>query len=185
MKRSHQNQILYFLVGLPIVASLSSCGIKSKLPSDSRRVQLPAASPIQSAASQELPNSGLTPGSTFQSVTAADICVPGYASRVRNVSFQEKIEVYRSYKIYYRRHAEYELDHLVPLELGGDNSAANLWPQSYSGFWNARIKDRLENQLHSRVCRGIIPLAQAQRDFTTNWVVAYQKYLGTPQSLVP
>ncbi len=172
----------YFLVEiLPIVTILSSCGLDPKSPSDGRRVQLFPGSSPRSASSQALPNSGLTPGSIFQQITAADICVSGYAQRVRNVSLPEKIEVYRNYNLFYRRHSEYELDHLIPLELGGDNSPANLWPQSYSGFWNARIKDRLENELHSRVCRGVMPLAQVQHDFATNWVLAYQKYLGTPR----
>jgi hypothetical protein len=31
----------------------------------------------------------------------------------------------------------YELDHLIPLELGGSNDLRNLWPQPFEGEWNA------------------------------------------------
>jgi hypothetical protein len=38
-----------------------------------------------------------------------------------------------------------ELDHFVPLALGGHPAAEdNLWLQSWVGEWSARIKDRLE-----------------------------------------
>jgi hypothetical protein len=40
------------------------------------------------------------------------------------------------------------VDHLIPLELGGSNDIANLWPQSYVTVWNAHMKDRLENRLN-------------------------------------
>jgi hypothetical protein len=40
---------------------------------------------------------------------------------------------------------EYELDHLIPLELGGDPlDPQNLWLQPWRGECNAKQKDRLE-----------------------------------------
>lgn len=73
---------------------------------------------------------------------------------MRNVSESLKRRVYLSYGI--RRHAPYayEIDHLVSLELGGNNSQRNLWPEKQPG---ARDKDKVENYLHGRLCDGEIP----------------------------
>jgi hypothetical protein len=60
----------------------------------------------------------------------------------------------------------YEVDHLIPLELGGSNALANLWPEASPGFHD---KDKVEDYLHERVCRGQMPLEQAQRAIATNW----------------
>jgi hypothetical protein len=44
----------------------------------------------------------------------------------------------------------YEEDHLISLEIGGAPSAeANLWPEPYNGPEGARVKDVVENKLHS------------------------------------
>jgi hypothetical protein len=45
-----------------------------------------------------VPDPKLTPGDTFD-VTAQDLCVPGYAKKVRNVPAEMKREVYREYGI--------------------------------------------------------------------------------------
>ncbi len=125
-----------------------------------------------------LPNRKLTPGSVFKEATAAQVCIPGYSRRVRNVPYEEKAEVYRRYGILHHRPKEFELDHLIPLELGGDNTETNLWVQPYDGQWNARLKDDLENELHQQVCNGSLPLEQAQQEISWDWVAAYRKYLG-------
>ena len=70
------------------------------------------------------------------------------------------------------------MDHLISLELGGSNSLKNLWPESYQGAWNAHVKDRLENRLHALVCAGQLDLKTAQHAIATNWIAAYQQYLG-------
>ena len=77
-----------------------------------------------------LPNASLTPGATLP-VTAADLSVPGYTKRVRNVPQAVKEKVFAEYGITRRAPREYEVDHLISLELGGSNSIRNLWPQSY------------------------------------------------------
>jgi hypothetical protein len=113
-------------------------------------------------------------------VTTADICVSGYSSKVRNVPQSEKNQVYQEYNITSHAPGAYEVDHLISLELGGSNSAKNLWPESYTGDWNAHIKDKLENKLHDLVCSGSLDLPTAQQEIATNWIAAYQKYLGQP-----
>jgi hypothetical protein len=73
---------------------------------------------------------------------------------------------------------EYEVDHLIPLWIGGSNSIKNLWPESYRTLWNARVKDRLEDRLHALAISGRLDLKTAQREIATDWIAAYKKYIG-------
>jgi hypothetical protein len=125
-----------------------------------------------------VPDPKLTPSDTFD-VTAQDLCVPGYAKKVRNVPEEVRREVYREYGITSHGRGDYEVDHLISLEPGGSNSIKNLWPESYrSSPWNARVKDRLENRLHELVCDRKIELKTAQREIAANWIEAYKKYVS-------
>jgi hypothetical protein len=124
-----------------------------------------------------MPDTNLTPGDTLD-VTKDDICVRGYTKKVRNVPIAVKREVYARYGITYHKPGEYEVDHLIPLGLGGSNSIKNLWPEPYYGDWNAHIKDRLEYKLHKMVCTDYIDLKTAQREIATDWIVAYKKYVS-------
>lgn len=117
-----------------------------------------------------LPDSACTPGSVFVGATKAKICVLGYSRRVRNVSSSTKRQAYREYGITSHARGEYEVDHLVSLELGGSNSIANLWPEAASPTPGFHEKDAVENYLHSQVCNGSIGLAQAQHEIATNWL---------------
>jgi hypothetical protein len=138
----------------------------------------PPVAPDRSSYAQILPDSNRTPGATLP-VTAADICVPGYSRKVRNVPSSVKRQAYESYGIAAHRPHQYEVDHLISLELGGSNSIRNLWPESYETEpWNAHVKDRLENELHRRVCAGALPLAVAQRAIASDWIAAYRQYVG-------
>lgn len=122
----------------------------------------------------------MTPGATLD-VTAQDICVPGYSKRVRNVPASVKRQAYAAYGIASHEPGEYEVDHLISLELGGSNSIRNLWPESFrTQPWNARTKDRLENELHRLVCAGQVDLGTAQEEIAGNWAAAYRRRLGAP-----
>jgi hypothetical protein len=124
-----------------------------------------------------VPDSAKTPGAVLE-VTAADICVSGYSKRVRNVPIEVKRQAYANYGIRTHEPGEYEIDHLVSLELGGSNSIRNLWPQSFRTHpWNAYVKDALENELHRRVCAGTIDLEQAQQIIAHDWVRGYRMYV--------
>lgn len=126
-----------------------------------------------------VPNPKMTPGATLP-VTAKDICVPGYTQKVRNVPSSLKNQVYAQYGIASRRPGQYEVDHLISLELGGSNSIKNLWPESYvTQPWNAHVKDQLENALHDDICAGRISLPQAQKEIATDWIAAYEKHFHT------
>src|SRR5271165_5744531 len=101
-----------------------------------------------------LPDPKLTPGDTFD-VSAQDICVPGHAKKVRAVPAWLKRQAYAEYEITEHEPGDYEVDHLIPLSVGGSNSIRNLWPQSTrTSPWNAYVKDALERKLHNLVCAG-------------------------------
>lgn len=73
---------------------------------------------------------------------------------------------------------KYELDHIVPLILGGHpRKLANLMLQPYEGVLGARQKDRLEIKLQNMVCDGEIDLPTAQREIGSDWVSTYEKYI--------
>lgn len=145
-----------------------------------------AVAPFRTAHGEPLNNLHLTPGATAN-VSVSAICVPGYATRVRAVSETEKLAIYADYGISNHPTGRYEIDHLIPLELGGSNAASNLWPELNdhpAGYLNS--KDILENRMHQLVCRGALPLGTAQRAIAANWVEAYQRYLGRwPLAKVP
>lgn len=123
------------------------------------------------------PTAALTPGDTLP-VTKEDICVPGYSKKVRNVPSGVKKRVYARYGIVRRAPGEFEVDHLISLELGGSNSTRNLWPESFMTHpWNAHVKDVVENALHQRVCTGTMSLHAAQRMIATDWIAAYRRLL--------
>ena len=126
----------------------------------------------------KLPDPTLTPGDVL--TTAPEIiCVRGYTKKVRNVPKNVKEEVYRIYGIQSYEPGDYEVDHLISLELGGSNSIRNLWPESYlTEPYNAHRKDALENKLHALVCSGDLSLVDAQIAIAKNWIAAYEKYVN-------
>lgn len=125
------------------------------------------------------PNPQLTPGDVL-TTDANVVCVSGYTKTVRNVPESLKEQVFQAYGVINRQPGDYEVDHLISLELGGSNSIRNLWAESYvSQPLNAHVKDRLENVLHDLVCAGRLKLKAAQSMIATDWQLAYQKYVGT------
>lgn len=135
-----------------------------------------------------LPNRVQTPGDVNPKVTQSNvhstICVPGWTATVRPpLSYTEPLKIRQLHSGYAwrgdTRLADYEEDHLIPLELGGaPTSVKNLWPEPHLG--GAYVKDVLENVLKRDVCRvtNPLPLAVAQRAIADNWESAYLKYVA-------
>ncbi|MGI0047136.1 MAG: carboxypeptidase-like regulatory domain-containing protein [Nitrosotalea sp.] len=124
-----------------------------------------------------MPDPNCTPGTTDPRVTQdniqSTICVSGYTQTVRpstSVTDPIKIESMKAYG-YTDSPSNYELDHLIPLELGGAPAdIKNLWPEPYYTTITAYNKDGLENYLHDQVCSGTIDLKTAQNEIATNWL---------------
>jgi hypothetical protein len=145
---------------------------------------LPARHLPPGVPARDVPRRRLTPGVVL-TTNAARVCVSGYSGRVRDVPSTESEAAYVRYGVPHLPY-QHEVDHLISLELGGANSIRNLWPEPYAGRWGARTKDVLENRLHELVCSGGLSLPRAQRMEATNWIAAYEKYVGTtPRASTP
>lgn len=119
---------------------------------------------------------GCTPGATNPAVTQqtvrTTICVPGWTATVRPpVSYTNSLK--RTDMAMYglpRPASLYELDHLIPLALGGAPSdPRNLWPEPYAGTRGAYVKDHDEVRLKDDVCAGRLTLAAARHKILAEW----------------
>lgn len=126
----------------------------------------------------QLPDPRCTPGSINPAVTQADIgstiCRYGWTSTVRPPESQTEAFKYDvAYPAYGAPQSEQtELDHLVPLELGGSNDATNLWPEHPP---SPNPKDTVEDALNAAVCDGRVSLARAQAAIASDWMTAEQR----------
>lgn len=137
------------------------------------------------------PNPVHTPGVVRDDLTLEQICTIRWGLDRRHVTPAMRREVFARYRLKGpqdtacrkdKHGRRYELDHLIPRQLGGADHVDNLFPQCYAGKpWNAILKDRLENRLHKEVCAGTITLEEAQQDIAKDWRVLYLKYFGGPR----
>lgn len=121
-----------------------------------------------------LPDRSCTPGAIDPAVTQANIgatiCRAGYTSTVRPPEAQTEAFKWNVAEPAYGQHdVSGELDHLIPLELGGDNDAKNLWVEAGP---IPNTKDAVENALNQAVCSGQVTLRTAQREIARNWLKA-------------
>jgi hypothetical protein len=163
------------------VASRQSATPGVPLESAAAQVATPAlTTPATCHLNGALPDPACTPGAANPAVTqtnvASTICVAGYSARIRPPSSYTdslKVQQMRAYGLTGTT-ADYEEDHLIPLEVGGDpRNPRNLWPEPRGGEPNAGEKNRLENFLHGQVCAGRMALVDAQHAIATDWVSAW------------
>ena len=107
------------------------------------------------------PNKGQTPGSVC-SEKHPDYDERRYPEQIphcnRNVEFETKQAIYDWYKIPAPERKDYTIDHLIPLSIGGDNDAKNLWPEHRAV---KQTRPHLEEQLHRLVSDGRITQKEA------------------------
>lgn len=127
-----------------------------------------------------LPNRALTPGAT-RPVRLDEVCAAGDEDLDPTVPAARQETVFQEYGISAARsEKDFQVDYLISPQLGGTDDVRNLWPQSYKQTtWNANAKDALERHLYRLVCDRKIELAEAQREISTDWIAAYQKYFQT------
>lgn len=126
------------------------------------------------------PDQRCSPGAYYNRLTRAVLCSTRFSTgSVRNVSPATKRAVEIAYGLPPRDYGRsFEIDHVVPLEVGGSNAIANLFPERLTARPGYRVKDRLENKLHTLVCSGSITLRNAQRQIAENWQALYRKVFG-------
>ena len=121
------------------------------------------------------PNHDLTPGDVLTDDDSV-VCVSGYTGGVRNVPESERKAIFALYHVSYPPvSGAYELDHFIPLELGGSNEPGNLWPEAADPIPGFHEKDLVENYLHKQVCAHNISLRDAQVMITNDWVAVYRQ----------
>ena len=124
-----------------------------------------------------LPDPDCTPGATNSEVTqsniASTICVSGWTKTIRpSASYADNLKQQQLVQYGYTdtNPANYEEDHLISLELGGNpTDPRNLWPEPRTGSPNATNKDKIENYLKAQVCRGSMTLSDAQKGIAGDW----------------
>jgi hypothetical protein len=140
-----------------------------------------------SAFAVDAPDPTLTPGAA-RTTEATEVCSTPErkikTSTFRNVTPTTKRQAFANYGLtgnnvgYCSVARGCEVDHLISLELGGSNDIKNLWPQPYTGEWNASMKDALENKLHMLVCTGKLTLPEAQHAIASDWKSAWVQYVN-------
>jgi Putative secretion activating protein len=104
---------------------------------------------------------------------AITICKPGWTKSIRpGVSYTNWVKRHylENLGIPWGNARRFELDHIVPLELGGHPYAeANLQIQPWQGEDGARAKDKVETWLKRQVCAGRVKLKDAQECIYNHW----------------
>jgi len=108
-----------------------------------------------------------------QETIATTICAPGWTKTVRppaHYTARIKIKLIRELEIPEELLVDFELDHRIPLALGGAPSdPRNLELQPWD---EAGEKDRIETCLSRAVCAGTITLDEARRRIWADWRTA-------------
>lgn len=129
-----------------------------------------------------IPDPSCTPGAFNPTVTVAVLRNPSFRTacvRQRATTEKEKAGTYRWYSVPHPSNntgatQSCELDHLVPLELGGADTLDNIWPQCgppgvpLDDRYFKR-KDMVENYLAWMVRRDQIDLTVARRGIASDW----------------
>ena len=106
--------------------------------------------------------------------------MPGYTKAVRPATSYTngvKVKLLREAGIDQSRMSDFELDHIVPLALGGHpRKLSNLALQPWEGEHGAKRKDSLEVRMHNLVCHGEIGLTEAQACIAENWEGCAARY---------
>lgn len=180
--RPRQSAIPLLIALVLVIAAMIYLSHRSYSP----RPEEIAVSPSQRAGPADIyPNAALTPGAVNPQITPDNIdemiCNPHWSTKSirppEEYTYRLKREQIGEYHDSDTRSADYEEDHLIPLELGGNpRDPKNLWPEAYSTSipdGGAKYKDRVEDYLHREVCSGAMPLAEAQQRIATDWYRVY------------
>jgi hypothetical protein len=135
------------------------------------------------------PDHDITPGATNPAVTQTTIqdtiCKSGWTASIRPpvpLTNKLKTDGIRECGFDDNNPKDYEEDHFLPLELGGNpRDPKNLWPEPYNTQINgqrmgAHEKDKFETVLKKQVCSGALTLQDAQDQIVANWYKVYVAY---------
>lgn len=129
---------------------------------------------LPAIAAAQLPNGFSTPGATTKA-SAKQICAADFDASVKPVAQWQRNAALEKYGVRPESFSG-ELDHLVPVSLGGSNEPENLWPMHPAGDMTPAAKARLAERLKTMVCDGKMTLKDAQNAFKKDWTKAYKQY---------
>lgn len=119
------------------------------------------------------PNPDLTPGDVVADATRDTVCASGYAKKMRReVSKEDKTLIYYRYGLTYDS-KHYQIDHFIPLSIGGSNDMKNLWPQPIQNNAGFIEKQQVADYLHRQVCSGAMDIHEAQAQVCKDWHAVY------------
>ena len=133
-----------------------------------------------------LPNNAATPGVVNTKVKPANInqtiCKPSWVkTALPKASALNRVKTAQMKAAKYAAGdaKKYELDHRIPIEVGGDpRNPKNLWLQPLDIQWNALVKNKLETYVQTEICAGRMKLADGQAIFQRDWVDVFRLYCG-------
>src|SRR6476619_1753463 len=105
---------------------------------------------VPSMAAAQLPSSFQTPGAKGKA-NEAQVCAADFEASVKPVAKWQRDQALERYG---KRPEDFtgELDHLIPIALGGTNDPDNLWPIPANKDMGPAQKKELDLKLHQRVC---------------------------------
>jgi hypothetical protein len=128
-----------------------------------------------------LPDPTITPGAV-RTANIGEAC--GASTReLRHWSRERDDRIMREYGLPAGAHPQYEVDHLIPLCLGGADDDRNRWAQprrSIEPVFNAERKDELEARMCALACSGQLDIATAQKQISDDWTEAYKRFFREP-----
>ena len=130
---------------------------------------------VPAIAAAQLPSAFQTPGNKGKA-TDAQVCAADFVASVKPMAKWQKEQALERYG---KRPEDFtgELDHLIPLSLGGTNDPDNLWPLPSNRGMGPGEKNALDLKLHELVCAKSITLKAAQDAIKKDWVKAYAQYV--------
>ena len=129
------------------------------------------------ADSAVVPDPTITPGAV-RTTDAGEICSHG-TRQLRHWDRRRDDRIMAEYGLPAGAHPDFEIDHLIPLGIGGADDEANLWPEprrSIESTWTAERKDELEWRMRDLVCSGALDVREAQQMMAEDWTAAYGQF---------
>ena len=128
-----------------------------------------------------VPDPLITPGAV-RTTDASEICSQG-TRQLRHWERARDDRIMAEYGLPPGPHPDFEIDHLIPLGLGGADDEKNLWPEPrrlIEPTWSAEAKDRIEWKLRDLICSGALDVREAQTMMAEDWTEAYGRFFRAP-----
>jgi hypothetical protein len=116
------------------------------------------------------------PGSGTHHGCLDNLCAGIRVGRSGRFNRNERTQVYAEYGVSYPQPlGAYEVDHFIPLEIGGSNDIKNLWLEPATPTPGFHQKDQFEDFEHAQVCNGTISAPEAQSRIISDWYWYWQE----------